>query len=363
MTHFGNGYHNPVRQRRLWLLLAAILTAGCVEPVYADQPYKSIECDMKSIQATFKAALSSYQLHAVCWMIIGGGQPLRGYVLWNSQGSYDPQTRVAKEAVNLSTTPTYIPPTGGGAPFSATATTTLSCASDPWLGPSLGAGKAVCSHEDFQVSGQVMAANYWLDWLKNGFLYGDTGKRGFSLPNSTGFQYARAALIAQRDADLQAEAAQAKADAEAKAQADLNTRNSRLSKGAQPQPLIAPTIVAPAAGSLFLSNTSVPIKIAPPQGIAAAAYVVRLESKNAQGVWTPVTNLPMSATEASSPSGYLGWGAPGNGRGAAMIAGPGSYRISAQVSSPRPTGWSQSVEFVVTTPNKAIQKAPKMFGP
>ncbi len=46
-----------------------------------------------------------------------------------------------------------------------------------------------------------------------------------------------------------------------------------------------------------------------------------------------------------------------------MIAGPGTYRLSAQVSSPRQTGWSPRVEFVVTAPNKAIQRAPKGFGP
>lgn len=57
------------------------------------------------------------------------------------------------------------------------------------------------------------------------------------------------------------------------------------------------------------------------------------------------------------------WGAPGNGRGAAMIAGPGTYRLSAQVSLPRPTAWSNWVEFVVTPPKKAIRKAPKAFGP
>jgi hypothetical protein len=45
-----------------------------------------------------------------------------------------------------------------------------------------------------------------------------------------------------------------------------------------------------------------------------------------------------------------------------MIAGPGTYRISAQVSAPRQTLWSLPVQFVVTSPSKAIQKAPKAFG-
>ncbi|MEP7153854.1 MAG: hypothetical protein ABI856_19285 [Nitrospira sp.] len=45
-----------------------------------------------------------------------------------------------------------------------------------------------------------------------------------------------------------------------------------------------------------------------------------------------------------------------------MIAGPGTYRLSAEVTSPRQTVWSQPVVFVVTAPNKAIQRGPKMFG-
>jgi hypothetical protein len=140
--------------------------------------------------------------------------------------------------------------------------------------------------------------------------------------------------------------------------------DKRLQMGAAQGPrAVIPTIQSPSPGARFLSNTSVPIKIVAPKGMAPTGYLVRLESRNAQGLWTLMTNLPVSAAEASSPSGYLGWGAPGNGRGAAMIAGPGTYRVSAQVSSPRLSEWSQSVEFVVTAPNKAIQKAPKMFGP
>jgi hypothetical protein len=143
----------------------------------------------------------------------------------------------------------------------------------------------------------------------------------------------------------------------------LTRTNKKLQMGAtQGIRAAVPTIRSPSRGALFLSNTSVPIKIAAPQGMAAAAYFVRLERRNAQGLWTLITNLPVSAAEASSQSGYLGWGAPGSGRGAAMIAGPGTYRVSAQISSPQPTGWSQPVEFVVTAPNKAIQKAPTMFG-
>ena len=115
---------------------------------------------------------------------------------------------------------------------------------------------------------------------------------------------------------------------------------------------------------LYLSNTSVPIKIAPPQGMAAASFMVKLERRDNQGNWGIVTNLPVSVAEATSQAGNIGWGAPGNGRDPSrMVSLPGTYRISAQVAYPRQTGWSPPIEFVVTTPNKASQKAPKMFGP
>lgn len=47
-----------------------------------------------------------------------------------------------------------------------------------------------------------------------------------------------------------------------------------------------------------------------------------------------------------------------------MIAGPGTYRVNAQVSSLRQTGWSQPVEFTVMAPpsKSQAQKGPKIFG-
>ncbi len=129
-------------------------------------------------------------------------------------------------------------------------------------------------------------------------------------PLTADFAYDRHPLLPQRDAELKAEAAALAAAHHKEAQ--------RLQQSAtQKQMIVVPSIQTPATGSLFFINTSVPIKIVPPTGMAATSYLVRLEIKNAQGNWALVTNLPVSAAEASSPSGYLGWGAPGNGRGAA----------------------------------------------
>jgi hypothetical protein len=189
------------------------------------------------------------------------------------------------------------------------------------------------------------------------------------LPNSTGFPYNRAALIAQRDAALKAESSAAAAA--------LQQQNQRLKQSKQPGPaLIAPIILSPTMNALFISGTNVPIKLAPPKewvdtqvGLDGnpvnnnRLYMVRLERKDAAGNWLPHTTLPVGSVYAESPTGYLGWGSGGsNGKSEAFMALPGTYRISAQVSAPQSTRWSESIEFVVTSPNKAVQKAPKMFG-
>jgi hypothetical protein len=301
-----------------------------IDQAAAEQP--AVNCGTPNIQATFKAALAGYHVTTSC------SSAAVGFMNWSSQGAYDPHSGMAKEDVHVSLV--------NG--FSATATTTLTCPSDPWLGHPFGAGKVACANGTFKTSGQVQGneAQFWLDWLRNGFA-------GSSLPNSTGFNYSRPTLIAQRDAALKAEV---------QAAAGLQKQNQQLKQAVQPGPaIVAPTIVLPGANALFMQNQVVPIKLLPPQGTAATAFLVKLERRDSQGNWVIVTNLPLGVMEATSPSGYTGWGAPGNGKGPAMIAGPGTYRVSAQVSAPHQTRWSQPVEFVVITPNKAIQKGPKLF--
>ena len=270
-------------------------------------------------------------------------------LLWTGQGAYNLKDGRAQEVVdNLKGIP----------PFQGRLTIHATCSGDPWVDAKRG-GLATpdCSNLMVQAQGEPTVIEPVLN-----ILMGEV--RNTSKPLSALYRdyapYHLDQLLAQHNADLQAEAARAEAET---AKAEVQQRKL-LQSAMQPNVLrIVPTIQTPAAGALILSNTSVPIRIAPPQGMAATAYLVRLESRNALGLWTPVTNLPVSAAEAASPSGYLGWGALGSGRGAAMIAGPGTYRVSAQVKLPRPTRWSQPAEFVVTAPSKAIQKAPKMFGP
>jgi len=346
----------------IFLLLTHAFVALTANPADAvPRTEQTITCNMKSIQATFTAARSTYHVTAQCnlegkkydgnttWI-------LRDQWGWDSTGLYDPHSGLASESVLISDWR-----------GSATFATTLTCPSDPWLGPSLGSGKVPCANPNYSYSGKVLEQSDMLKHLLTGFLYGERQLVGeISLPNSTGFQYNRADLIAQRDAELKTQA-DAAAAAAAAAEAARLKEERRLQKSIQPAPTLlenlAPFVISPAANSLFLSMTAVPIKLAPPpRRMTVTAYMVRIERKDVGNSWSFVTNLPVGAAEVSSPSGYLGWGAPGPGRGAAMIAGPGTYRVSAQVSAPQPTAWSLPVEFVVTAPSKAIQRAPKMFG-
>ena len=329
---------------RLVGILVLLIWPG--ETVLAASPLEVVlkQCQLIKITGQFSSTEAKYQTAGQCLQY-----PTQ--LLWTGQGAYDPKDGRAQEVVDLKGIP----------PYQGRLTIRATCSGDPWVDFKRG-GLATpdCSNVMVQSQGEPSVVEPVLN-----ILIGEVRKtsKPLSALYRDYFPYHLDQLRVQHDAVLQADAAQAKADEHAKALAAEQARNSRLLKGAQKMPLFAPTILSPMAQALFLQNNTVPIKISHPQDIAVTSYLVRIESRNLQGVWTLVTSFPVGAAEASSLAGFLGWGAPGPGRGQAMIAGPGTYRVSAQVSAPQQTAWSIPVEFVVTTPNKAIQKAPKMFGP
>ena len=288
-------------------------------------PLLQTSCKLtQNVEGVFTASNARYELHGKCY--IGSS-----FTTWSVTALYENDRYTESLSVG----------NGVGAQVGIIySISRMPCVEDPWLTHT----KCEAEIKRQQTEpGQTLSL-----WLEAHFYPRHNQYNAFSAT----FNYDRAALLAKRDADLNAGAAA------------LQQQNKRLNQAVQPSPArVTPTILSPATNALFLSQTSIPIKIVPPQGMAVTGYLVRVELRNAQGQWMLVTNLPVGAAEAHSPSGYLGWGAPGPGRGANMIAGPGTYRVSAQVSSPRQTGWSQPVEFVVTAPKKAIQRAPKMFGP
>ena len=336
------------------VVLASAMALTGLDAVYADEQH---QCFFESIQATFTADKSTYRVEAGCVYyhpLEGPVQAQRLPTHWSSLGTYDSRTGVAREVVTL---------TGSR----GRVTTTLSCPSDPWLNPSLLPGMVRCKNPTFETSGFDPPIG-WFQHLREGF-YSLSDMKVGPLPNSTGFPYNRASVIAQRDAALKAEAAAAAAA--------LARTNKRIKQGAMKGPaLVFPTILLPTLGQGFLNQTAVPIKLSPPQGMVETQvgldgkplntgrlYMVRLQRKDAAGNWVPHATFPVGAPQAESATGYTGFGA---GAPPTFLSAPGAWRLSAQMSSPTQTGWSDWVEFVVmppvTTPNKAIQRAPKMFG-
>lgn len=181
----------------------------------------------------------------------------------------------------------------------------------------------------------------------------------------------RTALAAKRDADLKAEAT-----ALAKAQAEKRLR-SAAQTAAPYRMSLSPIITAPGAGQRFFSQSPISIKLAPPQPWAdtqidintgapiktaksVTGYMVKLERKDSNGQWLPHAMLPVGAAQAESAMGYVGFGA---GAPPAFLSIPGTWRLSAQVTTPQQSGWSDWVEFGVMAPltNKALQPAVKSF--
>lgn len=341
--------------RSFVLLIASAMALASVDTVYADEQH---QCWLESIQATFTAETSTYRVEAGCMYY----HPLEGPVpaqrlpsRWSSLGTYNSRTGVGREDVTIK----EYGDDGG------TVTTTLSCPGDPWLNPSSLPGMVRCKNPTFETRG-VDPRIGWFQHLREGFYSLSSMKVG-PLPNSTGFPYNRASLIAQRDAALKAEAA-----AEAAA---LARTNKRIRQGATKGPaVVVPTILLPTPGQRFLNQTAVPIKLAPPQGWEVTPvgldgkpvntgrlYMVRIERRAPNGVWVSQATLPVGAYDAESATGYTGFGA---GMPPGGFTTPGLWRMSAQVSSPTQTGWSDWVEFVVMAPpsKTQAQRAPKMFG-
>lgn len=239
--------------------------------------------------------------------------------------------------------------------------TTFSCPSDPWL------TEVACTVTNVNDSFSEHDPGYILKNIDRG--------RQRGLPLSVPVIPAeRNALLAQKNSQL---AEQAKAEKKS------NRRSAQRLEGAKQPSMpyrsaLSPIIHAPAAGQRVLNQTAVPIKLGPPPQWAntnidvttgkpiktaesVTGYMVRIERKDPTGNWVAQTTIPVGAAQAESAAGYTGFGA---GAPPGGITTPGAWRMSAQVSSPRQSGWSEWVEFVVMAPatNKALQPPTKSFG-
>ncbi|MDF0644427.1 MAG: hypothetical protein P0111_10375 [Nitrospira sp.] len=121
-------------------------------------------------------------------------------------------------------------------------------------------------------------------------------------------------------------------------------QGARQSPGLSHSAGVAPSILRPAAGQVFLRGNPIPIKLGPPVGWTVTTYMVKLQVKDARGIWVESRTIPVGALQAHSPGGYTGFGIGG------FPTYPGTWRVSAQVSAPNQSGWSNAVEFKVATP-------------
>jgi len=104
---------------------------------------------------------------------------------------------------------------------------------------------------------------------------------------------------------------------------------------------VFPSVLSPIKGQNFVAQNPVPIKLAPPKGWTVTAYMVNVLINGYS------CNLPVGAAQAQSATGYTDFGA---GKPPCFSAIPGSYRLRAQVSSPKESGWSDWIDFTVRPP-------------
>lgn len=277
-------------------------------------------CGYTKVSGSFTAKVAKYA-------VSGGCLQSRSEVLvpWSAQGAHHEGIGFTEETIFLN----------GRSPYRGQIHFTMICAGlrseeDPWV------TKVKCSQFKIEVQGEITTQKLLLDAI-----YQRVQSRGGPLTAS--FSYDRNPLLAKRQTDLQAEVAKAEKEkrrAEQLGQAAIQPPSTY--RAAQ-----SPIVRSPVAGQRFFNQAAVPIKLDPPKGLTTGGYMVKIERKDPTGNWVAHTTLPVGPAQASSATGFTGFGA---GAPPGGITTPGAWRLSAQVSSPKPSGWSEWVEFGVIEP-------------
>jgi hypothetical protein len=260
-------------------------------------------------------------------------------VPWTGVGNYDPTTGQSSEDI-IVPAPRIDQPSRPYGRFLAS----MHCSADPWLNPNM-----KCDHISPSIDAPLdNTAPNAIGW-KQAFPLGpvitgtimQTGRPYTSTMsqdavNNLNRQYG--AFQAKNEADMAARRLNQKLTAPALQQQALINQT------------VSPFILSPAAGQRFIAQRAIPIKLAPPQGWSVTSYLVHIERRDANGNWVVQTNIPVAASDAQSPIGYIGFGAGGAGNAAVYYSAPGAWRVSAQTASPKQSAWSNFVEFTVAAP-------------
>ncbi len=277
-------------------------------------------CTLYQIQGTFTASSSGYNLSGTCE---GDAGPIR----WAARGGYTggATSNNTMERIDLLGSPVDNKSLG-------TIQSVMLCDADPWL------VNLPCRKDTIKVSASgTVSQPQWQAYLQ------ELIQIRWGRPATAALPLDRDALNAKRRADLDA------------AQRLAQLAKQKLTSGAQElgaQRLFFPSFLSPTARQTFYAQTPVPIKLAPPSGWNVTSYLVSIQRRDANGNWIVQTNIPVSAAEAQSAQGYVGFGAGGNGptKSPAFITAPGTWGARAQIASPRQSGWSDIVPFIVTAP-------------
>lgn len=308
----------------LALVLTFCIPLGVEKRVYATASFSAApdapptpNCTLYQIQGSFRAASATYNLSGTC---AGDAGPIR----WTARGGYNSGATQTNTVESISLLGTTVDNVALG-----TIQSVMLCDADPWL------VNLTCRANTIKLSATgAVSQPQWQSYLQ------ELIQIRWVKPATAALNYDRDALNAKRRADLDA----------AQRQAELAQRRFSQSKsGMQTSFVFVPKVLSPTAGQRFYAQTPIAIKLAPPQGWSVNSYMVSIQKRNAKGGWDLQTNIPVSAAEAQSAQGYTGFGAGGNGpmKSAAFLTGPGTWRLAAQVSAPRQSGWSNPVEFQV----------------
>ncbi|MCA9472656.1 MAG: hypothetical protein KC594_11385 [Nitrospira sp.] len=233
---------------------------------------------------------------------------------------------------------------------------TLRCMDDPWT---IDVMSELCIHEetlkDSDISRRRSDDVELYDWIAIQDFY--SPKRPLGRPVTSHLTREQRALLRQQlDAWFRKEFDRLYKEEE-------YLQGVRNAPGTSYSANLFPSVLAPLYGQRFFVQTVVPIKLAPPKGMPVIVYLVKLERKDSTGNWVFHTTHFVYPFDAHSANGYTAFG---NGEPLSSLTSPGEWRISAQVLTPRTSGWSQPVGFVVMPPptsnNKLLKPPTRSFG-
>lgn len=315
--------------RQLWRFTLALCVLLCVscgtlleigpdDPCYYKQAFR---------KATFTPARYTYEFTGTC-DLVHTRLALPTRVPWTAVGTYDPPSGATTEVITVPA-PAISEPSRPYGQFRAS----LRCVNDPWLlqqDPKCVLFSALSNPPPTAFPLNTPQHSYFRDVL-NSIL--DTIKYT-QLPYTS---YLTDEMRKTVNAQYQTYVA-------------AQRREQQLLQGAAKSPgssysaSLSPTVLAPTAGMVFIERTPMPIKLAPPKGWSVIGYMVNIETKDANGKWVAHATIPVGAAQAHSAAGYTGFGA---GAPPAFLSVPGKWRLAAQVSYPKQSGWSNWTEFSI----------------